>query len=180
MRNREAGWSTVELVASITVLVIGLLSLAVGFHGTASLTRQTRENQVLGHAYRNLAAQLESERFEDVASLFGPGSGKDRFWCGDDNADSLDEQKIHYQAPQKLLAAGKVSFFDETTLPPGWRGFLGGLDLNADGQLSNCGPGGDGGGSGSGRYRILPTRVDLTVDSFEGPRTLALEFILTK
>lgn len=178
MSDRESGWTTVEMASSIAILIVGLISLAVGFQGTAVLTQKTRENNLLSQACRNVVAELKTGQFSSVSADFGPGSGKESFWLGDNNSDAVTEQKVFYSTPLKPLLAGNVHFYDETTLPSTWLGFLGGLDINADGvvgnvlSLLNL--------SSTKPYMVLPTRVTLNLNGLDGMRTLNAEFLLNR
>lgn len=178
LRTREGGWTTVELAASIAVLVLGLISLAVGFHGTAILTQKTRENNLLGQAYRNMVAELKVGQFNAVSNDFAVGSGRENFWLGDNNTDPVPEQKVFYSAPLKELLTGNVHFYDETSIPGTWSGFPGGIDINADGLIGSVLP--VLALPSTKPYKVLPTRITINLNGLDGMRTLNAEFLLNQ
>ena len=172
MRSDE-GFSLVDLVASIGVLVVGLMSLAAGFHGAANLAADTRDNYLLTLSERNVLAELKGATFEDLTKDYAPSSGKDTFWIGLDGASTTTGTVNHSTLPAAIQPpTGTIHLHDsETSLPLGWGGILGGLDLNLDGLLDLL-PILD--------YRILPVRIAVTVQSARGPRTLETQTILTR
>jgi len=168
--TRETGWSSVELVASVSLLVVGLMSLAIGFHGTARLASTSRQNYLLSLTCRNMIAELEGSSFSTLTSEYGPSSGKSAFWSGDNDADGKAEAELFYSAPTTSLASGSVQFFNnESSMPSTWCTLTSGLDLDADGIV---------GLTADTDYKILPTRITISVNGTDGTRTLTTDLIL--
>jgi len=169
----EEGFSLVDLVASIGILVIGLMSLAAGFHGAANLAADTRDNYLLTLSERNVIAELKGSPFEDLTKDYAPSSGKDSFWIGLDGSSTTTGTVNRSPLPGAIQPpTGTIYLHDsETLLPLRWGGLLGGLDLNLDGLLNLLPP---------LDYRILPVRVEVTVQGSRGPRTLETQTILTR
>jgi hypothetical protein len=169
MNTREGGWSTVDLLASITVLVVGLMSMAVGFCSASRLAATTRDNYLINQAHRGFVAELQGSQFTTLATEYGTSSGKESFWLSDLVSGTVG--RILYSAPTEVHVAGNVLLYpDESTPPSRWQGIGSGLDLDADGSLN---------GSSTSDYRILPASVSITVQALDGPRTLESDFILT-
>jgi len=163
MRLRETGWSIVELMVSITVLVVGLLSLAAGLFGASRLNESTHDNYVLSEAYNNAVAALQTAPFSSLTASFGPGSPKQAFWV-DQNGG------LFYKAPTDSLAQGTIEIFNiESAMPTSWSGLATGLDLNANGKV-DTGP--------VTNYLVLPVRITLTMDRRYGQRTFTADLIL--
>ena len=164
MNTRTGGWSLLELSVSITVLVVALLGLATGLHGTARLEETNRENQLLGVACKNLIAELRTVSFSTVVASYGAGSGKENFWIGSD-------KKLYFATKADALATGQIEFFNnESAMPSSWTQFSGGLDLNANGTVEST----------VTDYRVLPTRFTLNLTRPDGVRTHVLNLILTE
>jgi hypothetical protein len=171
MNTREGGFSTVDIVASITVLVLGLMSMAVGFCNASRLASTTHDNYLLSQAHRGFVADLQSAQFANLPTEYGPSSGKDNFWLKVVDTVTRTAGEILYAAPVDPYVEGKVQLFpDESTPPSGWRGITGGLDLDADGTAN---------GSSASDYRVLPTSIEITVQALDGPRTLQSDLIIT-
>lgn len=169
MHTREGGWSTVDLLASITVLVIGLMGMAVGFCSASRLAATTRDNYLLNQAHRGFVADLQSSQFTNLPNEYGPSSGKETFWLNVLDPITRTAGDILYTAPSDPYVEGQVQLFpDESALPSGWQGVS--LDLDADGSVS---------GSSSTDYRILPASIAITVQAIDGPRTLESDLIIT-
>ena len=162
-----------DLVASIGILVVGLMSLAAGFHGAANLAAETRDNYLLTMSERNVIAELKGATFEDLTKDYATSSGKDTFWIGLDGSSTTAGTVNRSTLPVGIQPpTGTIHVHDsETILPLGWGGILGGLDLNLDGLL-NLIPSVD--------YRILPVRIAVTVQGPRGPRTLETQTILIR
>jgi type II secretory pathway pseudopilin PulG len=175
MNTREGGFSIVELGASLTLLIFGLLSMAVGFHGATRLADSTRDNYLLHMATRNMVAELQGATFETLTTEYGAGSGKEDFWVGLLDPVNQAVGEVVYSAPVQTTtrtAAGSIQFFTgEQTMPTTWTGVSGGVDLDFDGNVS---------GTSATDYQILPVRLDIVVPGADGPRTLVQDIILTK
>jgi len=164
MNARQAGWSHVELVAAMALLVTGFLGLAVGFHGTSRLAQDSRDTGVLNAGCRNVIEVLRSVPFASVTTEFGPGSGKDLIWCGRDGA-------ISFSDPGDAMASGRIELFDdESSIPPAFEDLDSGFDLNADGTVES---------NSVSDYKILPGLLTFDAVSASGPRTLTVHFILS-
>jgi len=171
MNTREGGWSTVEVVASVTVLVFGLMSMAVGFCSASRLAATTHDNYLLNQAHRGFVADLQSSQFANLPAEYGPSSGKESFWLKLIDTVTRTAGEILYTAPLDPYVEGSVQLFpDESSPPSGWRGITGGLDLDADGSSN---------GSSSNDYRVLPTSIEITIQALDGPRTLQSDMIIT-
>jgi hypothetical protein len=170
---RQGGWSLLEVAISISLLVVGVLGTAVGFQRAAELDDLTRGTYVLLLGYRNTVAELSAAEFSTLPESHGPDSGRDLLYLGTDLLDpALDSVgELTYTEPRTLLATAQVTLFDDETSTP-----CGELDLNADGVIGSSGTG----SSGTGENRILPVRVEITVDSKSGPRTLSSDLILVR
>jgi hypothetical protein len=170
----DGGFSLVDLVASIGILVVGLMSLAAGFHGAANLASETRDNYLLTLSERNVLAELKGSTFEDLTKDYATSTGKDTFWIGLDGSSTTAGTVNRTTLPVGIQPpTGTIFVHDsETILPLRWGGILlGGLDLNLDGLL-NLLPILD--------YGILPVRIVVTVQGVRGPRTLETQTILTR
>jgi hypothetical protein len=170
MNTREGGWSTVDLMASVTVLVLGLMSMAVGFCGASRLAATTRDNYLLNQAHRGFVAELQGSEFTTLTAEYGSTSEKESFWLSvSDVVDTLG--RILYSAPADAHVAGSVELHpDERVTPSGWQGIGAGLDLDADGSVN---------GDSTDDYRILPVSIEITVQGIDGPRILESDVILT-
>jgi hypothetical protein len=183
--RRAGGWSTVELMIAITVMVLGVLSLAAGFQGAAALAARTRENLILHLAYRNIVGELQAAPFSELTTDYGPGSGRESFWLGTDDPASPTLGGIVHSPPRVQYAAGSLAFYATETEPPSGpldpltqildrtttlvETALDPIDLNLDGRLAD---------GASTDYRILPVRIKVAVIGGEEPRTLVTDIIL--
>lgn len=163
MKYRQAGWSLIELMIAISFLLVGLMSLILGYHNAFRLDENARDQHLMKLACNNMIAEAQAVPLSTVTTQFGSGSGKENFWCGQDD-------RICFADPGNALATGQITFFtNESAMPLSWSGFSGGLDLNGNGIID----------SGSVTdYRILPTRITITANRPDGVRTFTTDFIL--
>jgi len=165
MKCRQSGWSLIELMIAITFLLVGLVSLIVGYHNAFRLDENARDQHLMKLVCSNMIAEAQAVPLSTVTTAFGVGSTKENFWCGQD-------ERIYYGDPGNALATGQITFFtSEAAMPLSWSGFSGGLDLNGNGIIDIV-PVTD--------YRILPARITITANRPDGVRTFTTDFILTQ
>jgi len=163
MRARESGWSYIELLATVTILVVGVIALMKGFFDGSRLTETARETTLLNAACRNVVETLRTVPFNGVVAQYGSGSGRDRFWCG-------PEGVVSFSAMNNAWAQGRIEFFNnESAIPSSFANLSGGFDLNANGTVE-AQPVSD--------FKILPVRVTCDVAPPSQSRPVTLELIL--
>lgn len=163
MSRSQDGSSLVELLVALSVFVVGVLGLAGGFLGTTRLAEDSRDNTLLDVATGNIIATLRGVPYFVVVDEFGPGSGKDQFWCSSDGTISLTD-------PGNAFATGQIEFFNnESAIPGSFAGTDGGFDLNGNGVVDS-GPVSD--------YILLPVRTSLTIPQPGGSRVVNADFFL--
>jgi prepilin-type N-terminal cleavage/methylation domain-containing protein len=161
--NNRQGFTLVEMVIALTIFSVGILGLAATF-GSMARAGQDREREIRNSAIMsNTLSVFESVPFEEIAAAFGPGSGRDQFWC-----DPAGE--VWFAKPGDVSAIGEIEIFDEESgIPTSFAGLTFGLDLNGNGTVE-AGVVSD--------YQILPVRVTVTFPNDLGTQPFVNEFFL--
>ena len=164
MKPRQAGFGIMEIMVTVAVIVVGLIGTMSAFLGTTRLSDDNRWNILFDVASRNAIEQLRSVAFTSVTTEFGPGSGKQDFWFD-------DEGNLLFADPGDAAGTGRFEFFNnESAIPSSFADLAGGFDLNANGVVEN---------GLITDYKLLPTRVSVSISLFSGPLTLDSELLLT-
>ncbi len=161
---RSSGFSLLELVCALTILVVGALALMATFLSTMRLADESRELAVLTASCRNMIEALKSEPFKTLPQNFGPSTVKSNFWSEPSGA-------VCFSAPSQTEVSGTIEFFNnEGQIPSSFADLAGGFDLNGNGSVDST-PVTD--------YKVLPGRIVATLNGKNGQRSVTLDFILT-
>lgn len=161
--KRNEGFSFLELVGAITLLMAGLAAFAGVYLSTTRTTEMNRENNLVTVTIRNVAETLEAAAFTSIVTDYGAGSTREFFWCEADGA-------LLFADPGGAEIAGRLYFYnDEQNIPAEFADLAADGDINGSGTIENT----------VTDYVILPTRIELTVLNASPPRVVTVDLILT-
>lgn len=164
-KRREAGMSLVDLIASLTLLSVGLLAYYQGVFHSVRLGEQTRANDDIAVALRNTLSRLQAEDFEDIVTLYDVGSGQEDFFVNGGG-------EIVFVQPAEVIATGTLEFFlEEDNIPKVFGMPSDSLDLDADGTIES---------GVISDYKALPVLITLQTDRPLGSYTRTFPVILAE
>ncbi len=163
MTGRRNGWSSVGLLATVTLMAWGVLGLSAGVFGEKQLEGIGQEDNLLLQASRTVIQELKKASFPLLVKEFGPGSDKELFW--------VDLQgHLAFSQPENPQVSGTITLFNnESAIPLSFQELSGSYDLNKNGTLERE-PVFD--------YEFLPVRITLSVRQSESPKLVNVDFIL--
>jgi len=158
-RDREAGFTLLEIMIGAFFLQIGLMALASGFIVHSRASNETRDADLQKLAGRNMCEILRSETFTDLVTDYGP-TGNDTFWCDEEGNVSFTA------APSDAAVTGTITLYDDIASIPASFADLSSLFT----------PGTDAADKLYAELGVLPVRLTMT----QGTNVTTMDFLLSK
>jgi prepilin-type N-terminal cleavage/methylation domain-containing protein len=168
------GFTLVEIACVLSLLALGLLSLAAAIGSGTTTTAASRETSLATHAARQAIERLQDPDWIAFEEIFAACNE-----IPDDDPASPDPAPGHLFEVEGLKRQGGTGWAQgEILLPTGGvdgtelREDVAGLDLNGDTHVDEANHAAD--------YRLLPVTVRIRWTGVTGPRTLEVNTILSK
>ena len=156
----QDGFTLLEIVIAIGILLVVVASLVAVFLVASSRAAENNGNVLLSVVAGNLVARLRAEEFVTLTADF-----QTTFHCTENGS-------ISFVDPGDAPVSGTLEFFDDENNIPGSFGELSGtFDLNANGTI-DASPVSD--------YKVLPTRIHLTLNDPNDSRTATIDLVLRR
>ena len=157
----SSGFSLVEVMAGLVILVVGLLALALTVLSSTRASAETRNDSVVIFACRTVFESLNATDRAEIVGDYGPSSGQSDFWLSGDGAVSFSD-------PGDSIAFGAITLFDdESAVPAGFGNTSTGFDLNGNGTIEGT----------VDDFHVLPVRLELTVPEVNGDRQYTFDYL---
>jgi prepilin-type N-terminal cleavage/methylation domain-containing protein len=154
---RRAGFTVIEVVMAMAMIAIALLALMSEILSSMTLIEANRQDSLAVNAARDKVAEMSAKPFDKVFASFKshtfPVPGLQAPGGGN---------------PGRVLFPMSGGNLCETVVDPA---MLMPRDLNLDGDATDT--------NVSTGYELLPTKIQVTWQTVQGPRTLELNVILT-
>ncbi len=172
-RNRRAragypamvGFTMVELMAVVVILIVALLGFVMGLGTSVQEISASKQSYVAMNAARSKIEELKGYSFSDLYTDYGPASGNKSF-----DVSYGQEGKDLTLLDASGDPAGRITFFVDETAIPGTFGWTTTYDLNGDGDSTDM--------DVSGKYDILPVEVTVEWIDALGERETSVRAIL--
>ena len=156
----QNGFTLIEILIATGILLVVIAALVGVFMVAASRAAENNGNVLLSVTARNIVARLRAEEFVTLTANF------QTTFHGTENGS------ISFVDPGDAPVSGTLEFFDDENNIPGSFGELSGtFDLNANGKI-DASPVSD--------YKVLPTRIHLTLNDPNDSRTATIDLVLRK
>ena len=156
----QNGFTLIEIFIATGILLIVIAALVGVFMVAASRATENNGNVLLSVVARNIIARLRAEEFVTLTADF------QTTFHGTENGS------ISFADPGDAPVSGTLEFFDDENNIPGSFGELSDtFDLNANGEIDAT-PVSD--------YKVLPTRIHLTLNDPNDARTATIDLVLRK
>ncbi len=154
----QDGFTLLEIVIAIGILLVVIAALVGVFMVAASRAAENNGNVLLSVAARNIIARLRAEEFVTLTADF-----QTTFHCTENGS-------ISFADPGDAPVSGTLEFFvDENNIPGSFGELSGSFDLNANGRFD---------ASPVSNYKILPIRINLSLNDQNDPRTATIDLVL--
>ncbi len=163
-RAPDAGIAMLEIVVSITLLAVGLLSLVATLVQNSRLQRVTREKHQAIVAAESILEDLRRADYDTLVTDFGSGGTP---------GDGFDVSGLNPRSADTDGRVGRVRFvLDETATDPVASRFGLPRDLNGDGDATDS--------NVATSHRMVPVRIEVEWEGVTGPAFLEFHAILTR
>jgi len=162
--RRAAGIALVEILVSLTLLAVGMLSLIATLVQNSRLQRATHEKHLAVVGAESILEDMRRADYGDLISTYGSG--------GTPGCD-FDITGLNPRSSDADGHVGHLSFIlDETATDPIAARFGLPRDLNGDGDATDV--------SVAASYRLLPVRIRIEWDGVSGASSLEFHALLTQ
>lgn len=163
--SRRSGFTLIELTISMSILIIGIVSVASATSRMHALRKFNRETTIAGNALRSMSERIHARSYafsddettwaQNLLGVYGPGGTF---------GTTFDARGIN--AANGQVAVGSIQIFTDETLTDAAIGFQLGMprDLNGDGDTLD--------GDVTTSARVLPVLLTLTWQGNTGVRTI--------
>ena len=160
-----AGFTLVELMVALLVLLLAVLACLFGLGASVRDVSSTKQAYVALTAAAGKVEEMKGKVFEDLYTLYGPGSAGQSF-----PVTYEEDGRTYTLKPSAGGNAGSVELcVNETAIPAGL-GWVGAYDLNGDGDATDADVKAD--------YKILPVIVRVVWRDAEGQRREEIKTVL--
>ena len=158
--STQDGFTLIEILIATGILLVVIGALVAVFLVSVSRAAENNGNVLLSITARNIVARLRAADFATLTADF-PTT-----FFGTENGS------ITFTDPEDGPMSGTLEFFDDENDIPSAFGVLSDtFDINASGEI-DVNPVSD--------YTILPTRIQLTLNDPNDPRTVTIDVVLRK
>lgn len=158
--STQDGFTLIEILIATGILLVVIGALVAVFLVSVSRAAENNGNVLLSVVARNVVASLRSADFATLTADF-PTT-----FYGTENGS------ITFADPENGTVSGTLEFFaDENDIPSEFGVLSHTFDLNASGEI-DASPVSD--------YTILPTRIQLTLNDPNDPRTVTIDVVLRR
>jgi prepilin-type N-terminal cleavage/methylation domain-containing protein len=162
---RERGFTLLEVVIAMAILVTALLGFIWGIGVSVQEVGSTKLSYIAANAARGKIEEMKTQPFDELYAKYGPNTGASTFQV----TYQEEGRTLVLEGPKGAKAGRVILCVNEMNIPKefGWRTSFD-LNTNGDALDSNVSP----------DYTILPVLVRISwVDAY-GPRTVEMTTIL--
>jgi hypothetical protein len=160
----DGGVALVEILVSLTLLAVGMLSLIATLAQNSRLQRATHEKHLAAMGAESVLEDLRRAEFGDLLVDYGPGGSP---------GPHFDIRGLSARSSDADGHVGRLSFLRDETATDSVAGRFGlPRDLNGDGDAADI--------NVSASYRLLPVRVEIEWSGVSGSSYLEFHAVLAQ